>query len=185
MVRACSEQLTIPLRFPKWGEHDHHMATTTKRYKPGLGKVLVRAGKNPRAGDHVFDLLYLVKHDHLDLVRITRDGIGADVLIELAEKLSVNRYVMSRFAGISNTTLDRRLKNHERLDQHESDRVIRYTQLWKLAVEIMGSEEAAREWLQSPEVSFSGETPLKHAETSAGSRRVEDVLNQIAYGIVT
>ena len=51
------------------------------------------------------------------------------------------------------------------------------------AVEVMESEEHARQWLASPQVGLGGEVPLEYAETEVGAREVEDLLGRIEYGV--
>lgn len=62
---------------------------------------------------------------------------------------------------------------------------MRYAQLWKQAVHLWGSEEAARQWLTAPEGALGGASPVDHAATEIGSRQVEDLMGQIAHGIAT
>ncbi|MHB8524384.1 MAG: hypothetical protein ACYDH9_26990 [Limisphaerales bacterium] len=59
--------------------------------------------------------------------------------------------------------------SHEgRLTPAESDRVMRYARLVRKAVEVMGSEEAGREWLRSEQYGLGMAVPLEYAEAEAG-----------------
>jgi putative toxin-antitoxin system antitoxin component (TIGR02293 family) len=51
------------------------------------------------------------------------------------------------------------------------------------AVELMESEESARQWLASPQFGLGGAVPLDYAETEIGAREVEDLLGRIEYGV--
>jgi len=51
------------------------------------------------------------------------------------------------------------------------------------AVEVMESEETARQWLTSPQFGLGGAAPLDYAETEVGAREVEDLLGRIEYGV--
>ena len=84
--------------------------------------------------------------------------------------------------GLSKATLHRR-KLEGRLAPAESDRVMRYARLLGKAVEVMGNEEAGREWLTRPAYGLGGVTPLDYAETEAGAREVENLLGRIEYGV--
>jgi putative toxin-antitoxin system antitoxin component (TIGR02293 family) len=65
------------------------------------------------------------------------------------------------------------------------ERTVQFDSLWKKAVELWGSEEAAMEWLTSPEISLGGITPLDYSRTDVGACKVEKLMGQIAYGIST
>ena len=71
--------------------------------------------------------------------------------------------------GLSKATLHRR-KLEGRLTPAESDRVMRYARLVGKAVEVMGNEEAGREWLRSEQYGLGMAVPLEYAETEAGAR---------------
>ena len=57
---------------------------------------------------------------------------------------------LSPILGIAQATLHRR-KISGRLDQAESDRVVRHARLLGRAIEILESPEDARRWLGSPQ----------------------------------
>jgi putative toxin-antitoxin system antitoxin component (TIGR02293 family) len=85
--------------------------------------------------------------------------------------------------GISKATLHRR-KLQGRLAPEESDRVIRFARLVGKAIQTMESEEAARQWLNTPQFGLGGAVPLDYAETEIGAREVEDLLERIEYGVL-
>jgi putative toxin-antitoxin system antitoxin component (TIGR02293 family) len=84
--------------------------------------------------------------------------------------------------GISKPTFHRR-KAGGRLGPGESDRVVRFARLMGKAVEVLESEENARQWLTSPQFGLGGAVPLEYAETEVGAREVEDLLGRIDYGV--
>jgi len=86
--------------------------------------------------------------------------------------------------GLSKATLHRR-KLEGRLTPAESDRVMRYARLLGRAAEVLGGEEAGREWLQSGQFALGMAVPLDYAESEAGAREVEALLGRIDYGEYT
>ena len=83
--------------------------------------------------------------------------------------------------GLSKATLHRR-KLEGRLTSAESDRVMRYARLLGRAVEVMGNEEAGRNWLKAAQFGLGMAVPLDYAESEAGAREVERLLGRIDYG---
>src|SRR6266487_1007618 len=116
------------------------------------------------------------------LIEVLRVGLPVQELNDLQASLEVPMDKLFPMLGISKATLHRR-KAEGRLDQAESDRVVRYARLMGKAVEVLESEENARQWLAAPQVGLGGAVPLEYAETEVGAREVEDLLGRIEYGV--
>ena len=118
-----------------------------------------------------------------DLAQLVRRGLPARSVAILAQKLEVGSTVLSRKLGIPQRTLTRRLSERSRLTAAESDRTVRLARVYANAVELIGNEEKATEWLRTPNRALGGERPLDQIDTDIGAREVEDVLGRIAYGV--
>jgi hypothetical protein len=99
-----------------------------------------------------------------DLAKLVREGLPATSVTVLAEKLDL-------------------VSHGSRLTAAESDRTVRLARVYAGAVEMIGDEEKAAEWLQTPNRALGGERPLDQLDTDVGSRTVEDILGRIAYGV--
>lgn len=118
-----------------------------------------------------------------DLARLVRKGLPAGSVTALAEKLAVGSTLLSQKLGIPQRTLTRRLSQRSRLTAAESDRTVRLARVYAHAVEMIGDEEKAVEWLRTPNRALGGEPPLDQLDTDPGARAVEDILGRIAYGV--
>jgi len=118
-----------------------------------------------------------------DLAELVRKGLPADSLSVLAERLDVGNTVLSKKLGIARRTLTRRLSQRARLTTAESDRTVRLARVYANAVEMIGDEEKAVRWLQTPNRALGGDRPLDQLDTDVGAREVEDLLGRIAYGV--
>lgn len=118
-----------------------------------------------------------------DLAQLVRKGLPATSITVLAEKLDLGNTVLSQKLGIPLRTLTRRLSQGSRLTAAESDRTVRLARVYAGAVEMIGDEEKAAEWLQTPNRALGGERPLDLLDTDVGARTVEDILGRIAYGV--
>jgi putative toxin-antitoxin system antitoxin component (TIGR02293 family) len=132
----------------------------------GGRKVLGRTIKNPD-----------------DLTNLIRKGLPAGSITALAEKLRIGNSVLSRKLGIPQRTLTRRLSQALLLTPTESDRTVRMARVYADAVEMIGDQEKAIEWLSTPNRALGGERPLDQLDTDTGARVVEDILGRIAYGV--
>jgi putative toxin-antitoxin system antitoxin component (TIGR02293 family) len=118
-----------------------------------------------------------------DLAQLVRKGLPATSVTALAEKLDLGNAVLSRKLGIPQRTLTRRLSQRSRLTVAESDRTVRLARVYANAVEMIGDEKKAVEWLRTPNRALGGEIPLDQLDTDLGARTVEDILGRIAYGV--
>ena len=118
-----------------------------------------------------------------DLARLVREGLPASAVTALAQKLDLGNSVLSRKLGIPQRTLTRRLSQRSRLTAAESDRTVRFARVYAHAVEMIGDEKKAVEWLRTPNRALGGERPLDQLDTDLGARTVEDILGRIAYGV--
>jgi len=118
-----------------------------------------------------------------DLAELVRQGIPAQALMTLAERAGLRQADVSSRFGIPQRTLTRRLAQHARLTTAESDRAVRLARIYSTALETLGDEEKAADWLKTPNRALRGGRPLDQLDTDPGVREVEDVLGRIAYGV--
>jgi putative toxin-antitoxin system antitoxin component (TIGR02293 family) len=116
------------------------------------------------------------------LIAVVQAGLLFQELDDLRASLALSMDKLAPKLGISRATLHRR-KAEGRLGPAESDRVVRFARLMGKAVEVLESDEAARQWLISPQVGLGGAAPLDYAETEVGAREVEDLLVRIEYNV--
>jgi len=117
-----------------------------------------------------------------DLIKEIHAGLPIAELVNLQGRLGVPMETLAPLLGLSKATFHRR-KTGGRLGPAESDRVVRFARLLGKAVEVMESEENARQWLTSPQFGLDGAVPLEYADTEVGAREVEDLLGRIEYGV--
>ena len=118
-----------------------------------------------------------------DLAQLVRKGLPAGTVTALAEKLHLGNGVLSRKLGIPQRTLTRRLIQASLLTPAESDRTVRMLRVYANAIEMIGDQDKAMEWLRTPNRTLGRERPLDLLDTDMGARMVEDVLGRIAYGV--
>lgn len=117
-----------------------------------------------------------------DIVAMIRRGLPMAEFQALAAWLGCSEEELAPLLGISRATLHRRKKTGH-LEMPESERLVRIGRLLRRATEVFEKEEAARNWLKSPAVAFSGETPLSFADTEIGAREVEFLLGRLEHGV--
>lgn len=116
------------------------------------------------------------------MVRAVTEGLPVAALTDLQDALDLPMEKVAQHLGIARATLHRR-KAAGKLDQGESDRVLRFARLFARATEVLETPENARAWLKAPQFGLGGERPLAYAETEVGVREVEDLLGRIEHSV--
>ena len=165
------------------------MKMTTK--KPGnrvaeSARVAYRGGRKREAG--IVDFCVYGhsgvgdRFSSLELIETIKVGLPVQELDELRHLLDLTMDRLIPILGLSKATFHRR-KIAGKLDEAESDRLVRFARLLGTAVEVMESLENARRWLSSPQIGLGGAIPLEFAGTEVGAREVEDLLGRIDYSV--
>lgn len=119
----------------------------------------------------------------LDLADEIEKGLSVDTLDRLCGLIAPAEPGL-RYRIVSKATLARRQRAAKRrLNREESDRLARLARLWAFAVDVWGSEAAARRFLSEPHPLLGGRIPREVAtETEIGARAVEELLGRLKYG---
>ena len=115
------------------------------------------------------------------------DAIGRGLSVEAVDRLSALIAPAEpglRYRIVPKATLARRQRARtRRLSPEESERLARLARIWAFAIEVWGSEDAARRFLARPHPLLRGRLPVVLAtETEIGARAVENVLGGLKHG---
>lgn len=117
----------------------------------------------------------------LDLAREVQSGLPVQSLHRLCTRIAPGDMGW-RFRIVAKATLARR-QVAQRLSAEEGDRLTRTARVWSLAVDVWGSDDAARKFLQEPHPLLAGRIPADViTETEVGARAVEDLLGRLKFG---
>jgi putative toxin-antitoxin system antitoxin component (TIGR02293 family) len=121
--------------------------------------------------------------NNLELAKIVASGAPADLLRQIASLLGITPAKLAPIVQIAARTLERRLKDNDRLKPDETERTLRVGRLLHLAEGVFEDREAASEWFRRPLKNLAGCTPLQVCATEPGSREVEQILERIDHGV--
>lgn len=120
----------------------------------------------------------------VDLHEKARAGLPYEAFDSVRMALRLTREEAAKAIGLPERTLVRR-KKEKKFSPPESDRLLRLARVAALAVEILGTEEKASQWMKKVNLALGSRTPFALLDTDAGAKAVENVLWQIAYGMVS
>jgi putative toxin-antitoxin system antitoxin component (TIGR02293 family) len=150
--------------------------------KSGSGRIANKKSDNGIISYVLLDGGVDKVHKAAALIEAVKIGLPFKELRVLQASLNVGMEQLIGMIGISKATLHRRMA-HGKLGAPESERVVRFAKLMGRAVEVLESEDNARQWLRSPQFGLGGAVPLEYATTELGAREVEDLLGRIEYGV--
>jgi putative toxin-antitoxin system antitoxin component (TIGR02293 family) len=109
-------------------------------------------------------------------------GLPKRSLERLSARLYDDRKVASayKFKVVPQATWKRRVK---KLSVDESERTERLARVLAHAEYVWDDRERAREWMSKPHRELNDRSPVEVARTELGARRVEDLLDNLFYGL--
>ena len=166
-------------------------------FREGLDALRARhqALENAIAKENYHDPYWLAYHHSSYWRDLLFGSVGDSRMVEAvkhgvpvkAVHLLIDHNVLSKseidFLVMPRRTLDHRKRRKEPLNEVESERLLRIARIIAIAEDTFANSEKAATWLRRPSRLFSGKTPMATADTEAGGRMVEDVLQRIAHGI--
>ncbi|MBV9653201.1 MAG: DUF2384 domain-containing protein [Acetobacteraceae bacterium] len=115
--------------------------------------------------------------------KAVESGLPRKALRHVAEWLAggdTTKISRLEWGVVPKTTLDRR---ERQLSPEESERTERVARLFVHARRALGTEAEAREFMIMPHPQLDGRSPIDAARTDLGTRRTEQILNALEYGL--
>ena len=128
-------------------------------------------------------LLGLRTFDPLKLLKRVESGFSYSTIERFQRNFNLSRAELSELVQISLRTLRRR-KEEGRLRPDESDRLLRVSRIFGMALELFeGDVDAATNWLSSSQLVIAGTAPLELTKTNFGAREVENLIGRLENGV--
>ena len=121
----------------------------------------------------------------LRLLNEVERGFKHTTLKRVAEYSGVSQQLLIESLGLNRSTYNRRA-SVGRLNQDESDRLYRFTEVLSSAIDLFeGDKLAAKNWLQSPVKGLGDRAPIDLIKTQAGSEMVLRLIGRLEDGVFT
>lgn len=117
-----------------------------------------------------------------DLIALTREGIKKSTLKSLSEFLGISMEKMSLLLHTSHRNIQRK-DEEELLDTLKTEKVLELASFAQRGIQVIGSKQAFKEWLQSPLVALGNQMPLDYLDTSFGIQMVIKILGRLEQGV--
>jgi putative toxin-antitoxin system antitoxin component (TIGR02293 family) len=125
----------------------------------------------------------LVDSPLTDIARDVHRGLPAQMVDDAADYLQVPKSEIMAITEVKAASLSRWTREGQALPLGESDRLARVARVVRVARQVLGSDEEAVLWLNTPVPAMGNVKPLSLLTSDASSRIVEDTLARAAAGV--
>jgi putative toxin-antitoxin system antitoxin component (TIGR02293 family) len=123
-------------------------------------------------------------HTDFDLVSMIRKGFSKKSLDAMMVHMDITATDMARIIHTSDRTMRRYTKDTV-LNPEQSERLLELARLFAHGLDVFGSRERLRRWMNGPVQSLGGQKPIDLLDTSVGIGLVNDVIGRIEHGIIS
>lgn len=118
---------------------------------------------------------------------VIQTGFPSDVLTQLVANIPViaDPVLLDKALGISIRTFQRRKNANEKskLSVEQSARAWKFAEIVAKATAVLGTQEDAERWLDSPAFGLEQQRPIDLLTTTVGTELVEQYLERLEYGV--
>lgn len=115
-----------------------------------------------------------------EMDQLVRMGIPYAACIYFQHKLKLTISEIRAFTGFKRIP---KKDSEARLSTISSDRLYRLARIYALAVNALGDEGNAVEWLKRPQWGLGGVIPFEKTKTELGAKEVENLLGRIEFSV--
>jgi len=141
--------------------------------KKGLNFILTRPS---------IDSSIALNFNDIDLINLAREGVKKESLQSLNNYLGITMEQMALLLGTTYRNLHRKDAN-EILDNSKTEKAIELATFARRGVQVIGSEQGFKEWIQSPIKALGNEKPLSFLDTTFGIQMVLKILGRLEQGV--
>jgi putative toxin-antitoxin system antitoxin component (TIGR02293 family) len=118
----------------------------------------------------------------MDWIPLVRRGLPSACVDAVVRTTRITQSDLAHALAIPERTLARR-KREGALSPEESAKLVRFARVVERAETVFEDADSALNWLQSPNASLGGVTPLSLLDTDIGADSVLDTLGRIEHGV--
>ncbi len=120
--------------------------------------------------------------DKVTLVTNAQKGVGTKLFFDVADLMGYKKSDLASFLDLSTKTIERYTAQHKKLNSLRSEVLLKIVKLYKKGIEVFGSIEAFRVWLNKPAYGLDNMIPSRLMTTSSGIDLIIDEVIRIEFG---
>jgi putative toxin-antitoxin system antitoxin component (TIGR02293 family) len=120
----------------------------------------------------------------MDLMKLSSKGITKDVLLRLADYLSLSIGQMAELLPVTERTIQR-YKPKQRFNRVVSEQALQIAEVAARGSEVFGDRDKFLSWMKSPNPALGNQTPASLLRSRFGNEVVLDELGRIEHGVIS
>lgn len=125
-----------------------------------------------------------VGRDDFQVVYQVGKGVPINFFDQLLEKSGLQKQVLAGLLGMDPRTIDNYRKQNRSFAALEGELLLKLDTLFDFGVDVFGSHEDFKAWLDSPAFALQDGKPIDFLNTSTGVDLVEQALQRVVHGYV-
>lgn len=121
-------------------------------------------------------------HSEIDILNLIKKGVPKKALDKTMQMMDFSLDEMSTILHVSERTL-RRYDDKSNLNIEQSERIIELNNLYQFGIEVLGSLDNFKIWINSPILALGQQKPKEFLDTSFGITMLKNILGRIQYGV--
>lgn len=124
-------------------------------------------------------------HDAFAVHELIEKGFPSDAVIAFVQSVTrfKDKQVFGKIIGLSDRTVQRRIKNPEPLTSEQSSSAWRLAKVLSKAEGVLGDLQEAANWMVTPATGLENRAPIDLLTTQVGFELVDDLLTRMDYGV--
>lgn len=124
-------------------------------------------------------------HDAFAVHELIEKGFPSDAVIAFVQSVTrfKDKQVFGKIIGLSDRTVQRRIKNPEPLTAEQSSSAWRLAKVLSKAEGVLGDLQEAANWMVTPATGLENRAPIDLLTTQVGFELVDDLLTRMDYGV--
>lgn len=118
----------------------------------------------------------------VDWITLARKGVSKEVMKQIQTNLGLSQKEIATLLHLTPRTLQR-MADEDLLSPAASGHLLELVRIYSRAVEVLGGEDLARQWLHTPIHAFNEVVPIALLDTPVGIQWVFTVLGRIEHGL--
>ena len=119
----------------------------------------------------------------MDRVSLIREGLPYESIEVISKNSNLSIQQVLNFLNLPQTTYNKKKREQDLLNSRDSEIILVLTELLVFGLNVFNSEkEKFQSWLQKPNISLGGATPISLFDSLTGIQEVRNSLNRIEYG---
>ncbi len=118
-----------------------------------------------------------IEFNYKDLYAYLKERLLSDLIVEKSKAV-----ILGSLMEVSESTIYRWKNSLAIVKASHADRLSHLIELYTYGVEVLGSDEAFKIWLNEPNIHFKEQAPITRLDSLAGIKLIRHLLDKIEYG---